>query len=312
MYDEKYMCFADFEFTCGEQITRMKSEMLSIGLVICDSNYVIVDKYYSTSKPNLFPVLQKRCCDLTHLTQEEIDRSADSEIVLGRAVRLMQKYRINKLRVWGNFDRLGLISDVKQHRKFGKGYRNIKTIQNSICDIQQNMVKKMQLPEAVNIQELATAFGYTPENGCFHNALIDAMALYTVHKSVYTTNFSSRPEFIKLAESRRKRIENARFAIDENRRKAAFAVPLTESEKAIFDILDEKQKNQFIYIRCNILKAMKKYPDATDFLYVKYPKKLIIIPKEKYDPEKCVGSLEVKFFSAKNFSDFIIETAQQT
>lgn len=312
MYDEKYMCFADFEFTCGEPIRRMKSEMLSIGLVICDEKYKIVDRYYSTAKPNLFPVLHKRCCDLTHLTQEEIDRSADSEIVLGKAVGFLKKYRINKLYVWGNFDSLGLISDGKQHRKCGKAYKNIKIIQNSIYDIQQNMVRKMKLPQAVNIQELALAFGYTPENGSFHNALIDAMALYTVHKSVYTTNFLSNPEFIKLVDGRLAKIKAARDAVNEKRRKAAFAVPLTESEQIIFDILDEEHQNQFVHIRGSILESLKKYPDAQDFLYVKYPKKLIVIPKEKYSPEKCIGALEVKFFSAKDFSDFVIETSQQS
>ena len=67
-----YLCFADFEFTCGSPAHRLKSEMLSVGLVICDSEHNIIETFYCTARPNRFPKLTSQCKRLTHLTQAEI------------------------------------------------------------------------------------------------------------------------------------------------------------------------------------------------------------------------------------------------
>ena len=57
---KKYIGFADFEFTCGSAMYRLRSEMLSVGIVICDSSYNIAERFYATSKPNRFPKLSKQ------------------------------------------------------------------------------------------------------------------------------------------------------------------------------------------------------------------------------------------------------------
>ncbi|MBR6622662.1 MAG: hypothetical protein IKK91_01995, partial [Ruminococcus sp.] len=158
--NKKYIGFADFEFTCGNPMYRFRSEMLSVGVVICDSNYNIAEKFYATSKPNRFPKLSKQCRELTHLSQEEISASPDSNDVLLEVSDLMDKYGVKELWVWGNFDKPGLQNDMKQHINFKKNVDGIFRISSAVRDIQDDMVKRMKLPQAINIKELASSLGY--------------------------------------------------------------------------------------------------------------------------------------------------------
>ncbi|MDE6679054.1 MAG: hypothetical protein K2K02_08440, partial [Ruminococcus sp.] len=92
--EKKYLCFADFEFTCGYFINKMESEILSAGVVICDESYNIKERFYRTSRPNHFPRLTKQCKKLTKLTQTEINHSPDSNDVMGKIMKLVKKYNI--------------------------------------------------------------------------------------------------------------------------------------------------------------------------------------------------------------------------
>lgn len=305
---KKYIGFADFEFTCGSAMYRLRSEMLSVGIVICDSSYNIAERFYATSKPNRFPKLSKQCRELTHLSQEEISASPDSSSVLKVAVRLMDKYGVSELWVWGNFDKPGLQSDIKQHRNFGKECGSICSVYNAVRDIQDEMVKRMELPQAVNIKELASAFGYVPDTGSFHNAMNDAMALYTIHKAVFTTDFRNRPEFKALVESRLEKIRQAKALQEEKRREKAFSVPLSPEEQALFDGLDDKKRKRFVYLRFRIIAAIEKYPAAEEFAYISFEdsRKIKIFPKEKFDPKRCPGVSDIHIFRKSELSSFII------
>ncbi len=310
---KKYIGFADFEFTCGNAMYRMRSEMLSVGIVICDREYNIAEKFYATSKPNRFPKLSKQCRELTHLSQEEISSSPDSNEVLESAVGLMDKYNIKALWVWGNFDKPGLQSDIRQHRNFGKEYSSICRIYNAVCDIQAEMVNQMKLPQAVNIKELASAFGYVPDSGSFHNAINDAMALYTIHKAVFTTDFRSCPEFTALVEERLERMRQAKAARGEKRREKAFSVELSPVERVFYDSLDDSGKKQFIYLRYRIVLAMEKHPASEEFVYIVFDNsgKIKILPKEKFSRQRCAAASDVKFFSRKSIESFIIPMIRQ-
>lgn len=306
---KKYIGFADFEFTCGSAMYRLRSEMLSVGIVICDSGYNIVERFYATSKPNRFPKLSRQCRELTHLSQEEISASPDSSEVLGTAADLMDKYGVKELWVWGNFDKPGLQSDIRQHRNFGKDCGGICRIYSAVRDIQAEMVSRMKLPQAINIKELASAFGYVPDSGSFHNAINDAMALYTIHKAVFTTDFRSRPEFAALVEERLERMRQTKAAQEEKRREKAFSVALSPEEQSFFDSLDVKGKGRFVYLRYRIVLAMEKYPAAEEFVYIVFdnPRKVKILPKEKFSRQRCAAASEIKSFAKKDIGEFIIE-----
>lgn len=292
-----YFCFADFEFTCGSFIDNTKSEMLSVGAVICSEDFGIVDKYYSTARPQKFPRMTKQCRELTGLTQAEITASPDSNEALRRLVSLMKLYDISKLFVWGNFDKPGLEGDINQHRRKKAPYGNVSFICRNIIDIQDEVTKKMKLPQAVSISELSAVFDYAPESGKFHNALNDAEALYTICKAVYTTDIDTNEKFVRLRNERLEKIAAAKAATVEKLREEALSIPLSTEEAECFEPLKaegkEKQELAFIHLRAKFVRALKRSPEAEDFVFAEYssPKRVKVLPASKFkNAARCAAS----------------------
>ena len=306
------MCFADFEFTCGFNISSAASEVLSAGIIICDDEYHIVEKYYSTARPNKHPVMTKQCRKLTKLTQDEINVSPDSNDVMRDICNILERYGISAVWVWGNFDRPGLLSDIKQHSKLRRPSSSIRRVADCISDIQYEMTKKMQLPQAVNIKELASAFGYVPEEGSFHNAINDAAALYTIHRAVHTTDFRSSEGFIKLREDRIEKLEAVRIAAEKRRLEAAVAIPLSGEEKEYYDrICSEKLESvrkRFIYVRGKAASALLKYPDVNDFILIVFSNNngVKAIPASKLNPTLRRYSARRIEFSRDGLSELVL------
>lgn len=306
---KKYIGFADFEFTCGSPKYRFRSEMLSVGVIICDSSYNIAEKFYATSKPNRYPKLSKQCRELTHLSQEEISSSPDSNDVLRTVSELMERYGVGELWVWGNFDKQGLQSDIKMHRRYEKECGSICGICNAVRDIQDEMVNLMKLPQAINIKELASSLGYAPDSGSFHNAMNDTMALYTIHKAVFTTDFRSCPEYVALVEERLEKIRQAKALQEEKRREKAFSVALSAEEQEFFNNLDEKRKSRFIYLRYRLVLAMEKSPQTEAFAYIMFAnsRKAKILPAVKIGRRQAEEAVEFKTFQKKDFGKFLMD-----
>ena len=286
------ICFADFEFTCGFYNQNVRSELLSVGLVFCDKDYNILSEFYSTIRPCRNYKLTKKCRDLTHLTQAEISSSADANEVMRKAVNLMRRHGADSLYVWGNFDIPGLKNDIEQHNRSGRPAGNITKICESIRDIQNELTKEMQLPQAVSIEELSAVFGYEPEVGTFHNALNDAEALYCIHKAVKTTDIFSSPTFVQLRQDRIDKLEAVKKAAEERRVQQAFSVELSEEEKAYLSAAEslsaDKAKREFIAMRSRIVGMMKKYPKEDDFV-------LVMFSEPKYYKIYPEGVLDKKF-----------------
>ncbi|MBQ2003576.1 MAG: hypothetical protein II239_00960, partial [Peptococcaceae bacterium] len=88
-----YLCFADFEYTCGGMTGDIPfdaaygQEILSIGLVIADRETgEPVDTFYRTVRPDHNQCLTGFCKSLTGLTQQEIDDSDNFETVMKETV----------------------------------------------------------------------------------------------------------------------------------------------------------------------------------------------------------------------------------
>lgn len=312
-----YLCFADFEFTCGGGVSRTGCEMLSVGVIVCDRSYKIIDTFYSTSRPARIHKMSRQCRELTHLTQAEINSSPDSNDVLRSVKTMLKKYGISSIYVWGNFDRPGLISDMNAHVIVHKNSDYIQTISAEIRDIQDQVTRKMQLPQAVSIEELAPVCGYTPDDGHFHNAYIDAMALYHIHKAAYTTDIQSCDEFIRLKKERVDKLEARRHAEEERRLQLAFSVTLTPREREYFDAVssmnDDKLKKEYTKLRYNIIKAMNKYPDENEFYMVVFvfPNSIKVIPECNYDPARGSGARHTVNFSRLSFGDALMDLCEK-
>lgn len=309
--EKQYLCFADFEFTCGYFINKLDSEILSAGVVICDSDYNILEKFYCTSKPNHFPRLTKQCRNLTGLTQAEISGSPDSNDVMGAVIKLLKKYSINDIYVWGNFDKTGLVSDVKQHKRFGKEYGNIQRTSRKIYDIQKSLTYRMGLPEPVNIKELAEAFDYRPLSGTFHNALNDALALYVIYRSVYTEDISKNEKLAEIRNERNEKIIQRRLDVEKKQKETALSLPLTDMEKLYYSGMNEDsaEAKNFLYLRSKFVSSMRNNPEKNNFLllYMKTSERYKVIPKEKYNRTLQGLSEKAVDFDRENFSELLLD-----
>ncbi|MBR4627478.1 MAG: hypothetical protein IKO47_07255 [Ruminococcus sp.] len=283
---KKYICFADFEFTCGKYAERHGSEVLSAGIVICDENFVFAESYYSTARPVMCPVLAKRCIEITGLTQEEIDASPDSEKVFSEIKALLAKYSVDSVYVWGNFDSAGIRDDILMHCRAGKPCASIRAVGGMICDIQNETISYMGLPQAVNISELSTAVGYIPENGSFHNALTDASALFEIHKAAYTTDLSKNEKFCLLRQERFDKIAAIKTQLDEKRREEALVLPLVPEEEKYLSGLPEDGERRFFRLRHKFVTALTRSSGDTDFVFMVFREtgKVKVVPKRKFSP----------------------------
>jgi inhibitor of KinA sporulation pathway (predicted exonuclease) len=313
MIGSENLCFADFEFTCGFYNDKALSELLSVGLVICDSSYNIIKTFYRTSRPNIYRKLTKQCRKLTKLSQDEIDASPDSDDVMGEVLDLLRSSGVRTVGVWGNFDRPALTSDIRQHKRAGRSSANVAKVLGMVKDIQSETIRKMQLPQAINIKDLASAFDYVPATGAFHNALTDALALYTVHKAVYTTDIYECRKFVELKQQRLDKMESDKQAAEKRRQELTMMIPFTEKEKAYFgSLVTDAEKNDYLKLRFRIMNIFQRSPEEEKFRFVVLhsPRRVKLCPETRYSLDRYQGA-DVRTFGRENFDELLIAESKR-
>lgn len=266
----KYYGFADFEFTCGKGIYRFDSEILSVGIVICDSSqYNIITTFYSTCKPIKNPKLTEMCVELTHLTQREIDSADNSNYVMKIVNKIMERYNIKKLYVWGDFDSVALDYDAKIHQKNRMAYASINKVKNKLFNIQKTVIKSMGLTQQISISTLSEVFGFIPPDGTFHNALNDALALHAIYRGVYTTDFRSNPKYEELLQKLAHKKEQNAMKLDQARYDYCQRIPFSKGERKTYEMMKTQDNTKgirhFLLVRSKIMRTMEKYPDADTY-----------------------------------------------
>ncbi len=121
--ESEYLCFADFEYTCGGMIDDIAfdaaygQEILSVGLAVAlRTTGEIINTFYQTIRPTHNQTLTGFCKNLTGLTQEEIDASDSFETVMKQAASFCKQYDFEQIYVLGDTDRQTLLKDQKRHR----------------------------------------------------------------------------------------------------------------------------------------------------------------------------------------------------
>ena len=310
--NENY-CYADFEFTCGFYDDRAMSELLSVGLVICDDEYNILATFYRTVRPCVRRKLTKQCRKLTKLTQEEIDASPDSNDVMRESAALLRSFGITEIGVWGNFDRPGLTSDIKQHARAGRSSSNISAVLKLVRDIQSETIRRMKLPQAINIKDLASAFGFVPATGTFHNALTDALALHTVMRAVSTTDIYQCEGFLQLKQQRLDKIEADKRAAEERRAALTMLIPFTEREQEYFSKLTSAvSKEDYLRLRFRIMNMFQRCPkeESFKFIILHSPRRTKLAASSKFEPEKYTGG-EFTDYDRTNFDLILISESKR-
>lgn len=309
---DKFYCFGDFEFTCGGKIVRDTCELLSVGIIICDGSYKIRESFYCTARPLVNPKMTKQCVKLTKLGQQDIYNSPDSNSVLLIVRELMVKYDCRKLYVWGNFDRPGLMSDCGMHRRLRRDASNIRAVADSIEDVQKELVGRLGLPEAINIAELSSVFGFVPRNGTYHNALNDAMGLYEIHRGAYATDHSRNPKLRALIDERIARREEKKRKAAERRREIALSIPLSSEECRYLDSFGDEREavmERLLQSRYYIVNYMRNRPDEEFYEMVVFdsPKRFKIVAGSVYTIDKSQSAIMSRRLTKENFGKALVK-----
>lgn len=185
----EHYAFIDFEFTCSDKIKDFKNrshigEVLSIGLVICNNNGEIIDKFYETVKPKYNYILTPFCIELTKLKQEEIDNSRNLPNVISSVMKLITKYEVKTIFSFGTSDYLQTKKDIENYSGHALYMRSLKFV-NMIKNCQKTVVHRVigQRVE-ISLNDCKTLLNIDGE--VEHNALSDAIDLANIYfKSIF-------------------------------------------------------------------------------------------------------------------------------
>lgn len=203
-------CCIDFEFTCdgryyeqsdeviiyrGQSQTN-KAEMISVGLVILDNNFNIIEEYYKTAKPVKWSVLTDYCKNLTGLTQEEINDSKPAAVVCKEVFEILKKYQIKQVFNYGTGDVPSLETTAFQTKKVGLQSQYINYVKNRLYDVSYDIMITLNRRKRFKLSDLYNA-AYFDEMLNYHNALTDAKILAKVLAAVCDKDHEAYLRFTK-------------------------------------------------------------------------------------------------------------------
>ncbi|XP_064600584.1 3'-5' exoribonuclease 1-like isoform X2 [Liolophura sinensis] len=86
-----YLLVIDFEATCEEDVENYNHEIIEFPAILVDvQQNKIVDEFHSYCRPLLNPQLSKFCCNLTGITQSQVDTADSFPLVLKSMEKWME------------------------------------------------------------------------------------------------------------------------------------------------------------------------------------------------------------------------------
>jgi len=179
----EYLCFADFEYTCGGMADDVNfdvtygQEILSVGLLVVKrESGEPIDTFYQTIRPAHNQTLTGFCKNLTGLTQEEIDVSADFETVMKQAAAFCKQYDFAQIYVFGDTDRQMLLKDQNRHNAV-PGLKTFISQLQSVDSYLSNLLFHSSIP--IGLEKLKHICEL--DEPVIHHALADAKDLSWVY-----------------------------------------------------------------------------------------------------------------------------------
>ena len=225
-----------------------------------------------------------------------------------KVVKLLHKYSIQEVFVYGNFDKAALFSDINIHKKRKKNYKSIKFVADKIVDIQPTITRLLGLIRPVNIEMLSNALGWFPnDNEKYHNALIDARALYHISKAAYTAKVNDIPSFSQLKNEQKRIVKLEEIILE----REAFQIPASDDEIAFIKTLSDPLRYNYYRTRLKIINAFSKYPNEFVFsIFVdkndKNKKRVLIKPKLSIFEKNKPSHNYYNEFEKNSFIEFLI------
>ncbi|MCI5503542.1 MAG: 3'-5' exonuclease [Anaerobutyricum sp.] len=245
---EKYYAFFDAEYTCYMESDvsfdrSHGSEVISVGLVICDKNFNLVKTYYSPIRPIYNSRLTRYCKSLTGLTQREIDEAPSYDEVFQSLYMILQEYPVREIFTWGN-DANTLSNDVEKNHKSVS--RKHKKVINKLRDLTKKLTKRV-FGRGIVLSLSDMKFICDMEHRTEHNALSDARDLYLITKKCVqgTYNKDKALSLQRYIERRDEYHQNRRFK----------RTPLHE----YMVVRTEQEKKQFQNMSFQYISMLKRY-----------------------------------------------------
>ena len=183
-YPEGNIAFLDAEFNAGMNVrTRDKiSEIISIGIIICDKDYNGIKKFYTLVSPltqtKVFPMISR----MTGITTEMLKGQPTFAEMSAKVTELIRRYDIKKLYTWGAADKHSLLQErdeMKERRISGHQAANKWSYMDMCTDISgliSNQMLGIRGGLSINMENLM--FFCDIDEQQEHNALSDAYYLY--------------------------------------------------------------------------------------------------------------------------------------
>lgn len=245
---EKYYAFFDAEYTCYMESDcsfdrSHGSEVISVGMVICDKNFNLVKTYYSPIHPIYNSRLTRYCKSLTGLTQREIDEAPSYDEVFQALYTLLQEYPVREIFTWGN-DANTLCNDVEKNHKSVS--RKHKKVINKLRDLTKQLTKRV-FGRGIVLSLSDMKYICDMDHHTEHNALSDARDLYLITKKcVQETYNREKANKLQLYIERR----------DEYHRHRRFKRPPVQEQTAV---RTEQEKKRFQNMSFQYINMLKDY-----------------------------------------------------
>ncbi len=188
--------FLDIEMTCDGKIEdgkfiddgRMKHskrEVISVGFVVCNDKYNIINTYFSFVKPVRNAVITDYCSQLTGITQTDVDHGKKCNNAFRDIMQMCSRYAIDYIFTFGDADRSGIINTARWNKKQKENVFNLFAVSKRIVDVKPAILKMLNFgnkkmnPGLSKITEMMDI-----KNDERHNALNDAIMLCEVCKKL--------------------------------------------------------------------------------------------------------------------------------
>lgn len=196
----KYI-FLDTEWSCWEKNNPKKNnlgnkELLSIGVVVLDKNFIKKGEFYSIVKPFDNIEISEYCTRITKFKKDDFKTAPFIEDVLRDLIRFLMKHKCYDkkyetptvpLYTWSNNDKL-LLDFYFAKRRNVLGLK----LTSALVDIQpeiENLVKhKYNIEKHISLDNMLKICFLNKKNQPKHNALIDASNLAEIYKYTRKSN----------------------------------------------------------------------------------------------------------------------------
>ena len=203
-------CFLDLECTCDGIIENGKfipyrdkrsPEIISVGVVILDSNMKVTYRFFSHIKPYKNTCITDYCNALTGITQADIDKAPYADVMFPLILKKIKSAKIDKVYVYGSYDHFAILKTGKLAKKIMKNKKaGLFQLLPYITDISDKIKTDMQMNKTPSVERLCDILKIQGDSNNFHNALYDAKMLAMIYAAIYG-NGKSHQVFLEYLKS---------------------------------------------------------------------------------------------------------------